>query len=158
MLTSCGSSNPGLSSSTACSADQAHCLSPLPGPLSLSPPRIPASCRNYTGIYPVPNVVTMLSLECKLEIILLPCCHLCRAPKEWKSLFFLLKIEAFLLCCRNKHHPRGPSVPGAPMCWAVPPPAGHGAGGRAALSVPPHPCDVTAHICLFSFDSLLGPG
>lgn len=87
MLTSCGSSNPGLSSSTAGSADQAHCLSPLPGPLSLSPPRIPASCRNYAGIYPVPNTVTTLSPECELENILPPCCHLCSAPKGWEGLF-----------------------------------------------------------------------
>lgn len=157
MLTSCGSSNPGLSSSTACSADQAHCLSPLPGPLSLSPPPIPASCRNYTGIHPVPNAVTTLSPECKLENILLPRCRLCRAPEGWKSFFFSLKIKAFLLCCRNKHHPMASACWGLP-CARHPSSPGHGAGGRAALSIPPHCCDVTARICLFSFDSLPGPG
>lgn len=42
MLTSCGSSNPGLSGSTACFADQAHCLSLLPESYH-PPPQIQAS-------------------------------------------------------------------------------------------------------------------
>lgn len=143
MLTSCGSSNPGLSSSTACSADQAHCLSPLPGPLSLSPPRIPASRRNYTRIYPVPNAVTTLSPECESENILLPRCHLCRAQRGWKSFFSLLKIEAFLPCCRNKASPPWPQraggsrVPGSRSSrW----PRGRGPG-CPLCPTPPLPCD-----------------
>lgn len=118
MLTSCGSSNPGLSSSTACSADQAHCLSPLPGPLSLSPPPIPSSCRNYTGIHPVPNAVTMLSPECKLENILLPRCCLCRAPEGWKTFIFVPQNKGFSSVLQKQASPHGPSVLGAPVCQA----------------------------------------
>jgi len=60
----------------------------VPGAFLHPQPKHP--CRNYTGIHPVPNAATTLSLvggAQAAKTFLLPHCRPCREPNEWQSSF-----------------------------------------------------------------------